>query len=236
MSKRLDYIDKAKGILIILVVIGHIWQSGPVFNDAFFDRIAVFWMARLIKNKGLLLAVSTVLFILSLVIKPGNNHYVGALEKVLYYVLFFACGFCCPELFKKTSIPLVIGSLAVVLVVGLLINKDSERMLSPKALVYLISGLCGTYAVIQAGKISYPHLIDRTLTQAGMNTIIIYGTHHFYYAVIGKLLGVTDYTTTPIITGLVILLGVAILEVPTIYIINRWLPWLAGKRKKRIKT
>lgn len=32
MKKRLEYIDISKGILIILMVIGHIWQGGFVFN------------------------------------------------------------------------------------------------------------------------------------------------------------------------------------------------------------
>lgn len=316
MSKRLDYIDKAKGILIILVVIGHIWQSGPVFNviysfhmPAFFVisgilmsvtrsyekrfgdflvsrlfslgipfiwieflgcitdivrhgvtlnvkgylhntmylqfndpnlwflltlfliELLFFWMAKLIKKRSVLLAASVMLFVASLFISK-NNNFINALGKVFYYNLFFACGFCWPGVFKKTCIPLIIGSIAAIFAAGLFLDRDSGRMFSPNALAFLISGLCGTYAVIQAGKISFPHIIERTLTHAGMNTIIIFGTHHFYYAVIGKLMGVTDYSTTPIVTGLIILLGVAILEVPTICIINRWVPWMAGKRRK----
>ena len=51
-KNRLDYIDRAKGILIILVVIGHIWQSGPVFNT-----IYVFHMPAFFVISGLLLGL-----------------------------------------------------------------------------------------------------------------------------------------------------------------------------------
>ena len=52
-KNRLDYIDRAKGILIILVVIGHIWQSGPVFNT-----IYVFHMPAFFVISGLLLGIT----------------------------------------------------------------------------------------------------------------------------------------------------------------------------------
>ena len=68
--------------------------------------------------------------------------------------------------------------------------------------------------------------------KAGMKTITIYGTHHILYTAIGVLLGITDFSSTPLVPGLIMLLGVAILEVPIIYAINRWAPWLAGKHRR----
>ena len=44
MTKRLDYLDRAKGYLIILVVIGHIWQSGPVFNVIYAFHMPAFFV------------------------------------------------------------------------------------------------------------------------------------------------------------------------------------------------
>ena len=75
-------------------------------------------------------------------------------------------------------------------------------------------------------------MLDRLVSAAGRNTLTIYGTHHIYYATLGVLLSVKDFAATPVFTGMLILLAVALLEVPTIYVINRWLPFLAGKRKK----
>ena len=44
MKERLDYIDRAKGMLIILVVIGHIWQSGVVFDLIYTFHMPAFFV------------------------------------------------------------------------------------------------------------------------------------------------------------------------------------------------
>ena len=44
MKERLDYIDKARGILIILMVIGHVWQSGPVFDVIYAFHMPAFFI------------------------------------------------------------------------------------------------------------------------------------------------------------------------------------------------
>ena len=51
MKERLDYIDRARGVLIILIVIGHVWQSGPVF-----DVIYAFHMPAFFIISGMLMA------------------------------------------------------------------------------------------------------------------------------------------------------------------------------------
>lgn len=88
--------------------------------------------------------------------------------------------------------------------------------------------------IIQAGKIPLGSIIDKALLETVKNTITIFGTHHFYYVVVAVLIGTRDFASTPIGPGLTMLLGVALLEVPTIYAINRWCPWLAGKRRKAV--
>ena len=317
MGKRLDYIDRAKGFLIILVVIGHIWQSGPVFdliysfhmpaffvisglllcetrayekkfgkyflsrlfsfgipfiwievlgcltdivrrgvtlnikgyimntlildfNDPnlwflaclFLIELLYYWLVKWLKKKPMIFVAAAILFAAYFVI-PTANPYIGLIRQAMYYSIFFAVGFCGSDMLKKFNLPACIVSALVVVAVGLLLNRDNARSISLTAIAFLVSGICGAYAVLQLGKVRLPGIMDAALTKAGMNTIIIYGTHHFYYSVIGALLGITDYSTTPIIPGLIILIGVALLEIPTIILINRWAPWLAGKRKQR---
>ncbi len=257
MKKRLDYLDRAKGILIILVVIGHIWQSGPVFNviyafhmpaffvisgilmnetrsyekdfgsffgsrlfsfgipfiwieilgcltdivrhgitlnikgylyntltlhfndpnlwfikDLFLIELLFFWLVRLLKKKPFVFATAAILFVLSLFL-PKDNHYISTVSGVLHYNLFFACGFCGAGLLKKSHIPVCVVSASVVLAVGLLLGREGERILSARMLAFLTSGLCGAYAVIQMGKVSFSKWIDSSLIKAGMNTILI---------------------------------------------------------------
>ncbi|MBO4887447.1 MAG: acyltransferase family protein [Firmicutes bacterium] len=316
MAKRLDYLDKAKGILIILVVIGHIWQSGPVFNviyafhmpafflisglllqhtrsyekpfgvflrsklfsfgipflfiellgcltdiirhgvslnwkgylfntltlqyndhnlwflmDLFLIEILFYFLAKLFKQHGYLLLSVVFLYVVSRFF-PTENAYISTLRSALYYSLFFAFGFCGSRFILKFHALACVFSAAVVLLVGLLLGKSDGHTLSLEGMVYIASGLCGAYAIIQAGKIHFSSWIDRVLTKSGMDTITIYGTHHIIYATIGVLLGITDFGSTPLVPGLIMLLGVAIMEVPIIYAIDRWAPWLAGKRKR----
>lgn len=50
---RLAEIDRAKGILIVLVVIGHIWQSGYLFNTIYTFHMPAFFVI-----SGILFGVS----------------------------------------------------------------------------------------------------------------------------------------------------------------------------------
>lgn len=43
-TRRLDDIDRAKGVLIILAVIGHIWQAGPVHNFIYAFHMPAFFV------------------------------------------------------------------------------------------------------------------------------------------------------------------------------------------------
>lgn len=44
MKERLDYMDRARGILIILMVIGHIWQSGFIFDTIYAFHMPAFFV------------------------------------------------------------------------------------------------------------------------------------------------------------------------------------------------
>lgn len=100
-------------------------------------------------------------------------------------------------------------------------------------MAFLISGFAGTYAVLWLGKLEFAKKTGHLFSVAGKNSMTIYGTHHILYAATGVLLGITDYATTPLWAGLIMLAVVSVVEVPTIYVINRWLPFLAGKRHQR---
>lgn len=316
MAERLDYLDKAKGILIILVVIGHIWQSGPIFNiiyafhmpaffvisgmlfqhtrafrkpfgvflksrlfsfgipfifieflgcltdivrhgvtlnwkgylfntltfhfndhnlwflmDLFLIEILFYILLKVLKKKNCVILAVCILYVASRFLH-SESKYISTILGVLYYDLFFTFGFYGSKLLKQFSAPACIVSSAVVLLVGLILGRSNGNTLSPEGMAYIISGLCGSYAVIEAGKISLPERINRVLSQIGRNTLIIFGTHHIIYATIAVLLRITTFASTPVIPGLIMLLGVAILEIPTIYIINHRAPWLAGRHRQ----
>ena len=316
MAKRLDYLDIAKGILIILVVIGHIWQSGPVFNiiyafhmpafflisgmllrytcsykkpmrtflksrlfsfgipfvfieilgcltdiirhgvtlnwrgylfntltfnfndhnlwflmDLFLIEIFFYILLRVFKKESHIILAVCCLYVASRFML-SDIHYISTFRGVLYYDLFFTFGFFSLSFLNRFSTPCFTASSFVVLLVGLILGRSNGNTLSLKGMAYILSGLCGSYIVIQAGKIPFPKRINQVLSKIGRNTIIIFGTHHIIYTTIGVLLGITDFGTTPFIPGLIMLSGVVLIEIPTIYIINRFAPWLAGKHRQ----
>ena len=314
MKKRLDHIDRAKGILIILMVIGHVWQSGFVFEliyafhmPAFFvisgilmahtqsyrkpylafvrSRILAYGMpfvfiellgcmTDIIRNgvtlnwKGYLFNTVTFHFndpnlwflvnlclielLIAVLVRIKNDWktvlctavglffiryalptevlYVGTISSVFKYFLFFVIGFYGQEILQRRSLKGWI--LAAVTILYALFGKYLGTGVI-KDIAYVVSGLCGTHVVLKIAQLQYKEAVSRVLSYAGKNTLIIYGTHHVYYAAIGVLLGVRQFQYTPLATGLVILAAVAALEVPTIYVINRWLPFLAGKQRKK---
>ncbi len=314
MRKRLEYIDKAKGILISLMVIGHVWQSGFLFNTiyafhmpAFFaisgilmahtesyrkpflqfvkSRIFAYgipfafiellgcltdivrngatlnwkgylyntltfnfndpnlWflanlflieilMAALMKlglRKKTICGIAVILFAVRYIL-PTEKMYISTISSAFKYFLCFAAGFAGSRQLQKHNKAVLGISAGIVLCYAML--GSLIALPAAKDVAYLVSGMAGTYVVLQTALLHWPNWLDKFFSAAGKNTLIIYGTHHFYYAAMGVLLSVRDFATTPILTGLVILFTVMLLEVPTIYVINRWAPFLAGKRSR----
>lgn len=317
MKERLDYIDKAKGFLIIITVIGHIWQSGYIHNiiyafhmPAFFAisgmlmcytksyrkhflefvtgriysfgipfvfieilgcladimrhgitlnikgylyntltlnfndpnlwfLVDLFWveiifvvLKKVLKNDKAMWIACIVLFVISVSL-PEGNMYINRSVSIFRYYMFFMTGFYGNKILSKWNLPAFCSATVLIFVIAVVFGKRSNGYFSVANIAFLVSGVCGTYIVLQLGKFDYRKIINKILTITGMNTIIIYGTHHIIYLAVGIIIGVTDYACTPISVGIVILVAVAVLEVPTVYIINRWLPFLAGKCRRK---
>ena len=318
MVKRLDNVDRAKGMLIILAVIGHIWQAGYIHNviysfhmpaffaisgmlmrhtrsyeksvqNFFLSRLYAFgipflffeilgiltdimrhgmtlningylyntltlqyndsnmWfladlflieiiftaMKKLLKKDWAVGILCVLLFVLSLLVTDAKNRYVQEFVSAGHYPFFFAAGFWGKEFFQKKHAVLTVVACLIPPLTALLFGKRADWSLSFANTAFLISGIAGTYAVLQLCGQTIPDKLNSLLTAAGRNSIIIYGTHHIIYAAVGVLVGNTDFTATPLWAGILMLLVVAATEVPTIYVINRWLPFLAGKRKQK---
>ena len=317
MKERLDYIDKARGILIILMVIGHVWQSGPVFDviyafhmPAFFIisgilmqhtkscekpfgkfltgkilayGIPFLWIECLgvltdILRNGVTLNIKGYLYntlicqfndpnlwfletlflieiLVALLVKyvgkekwicgaavaafflryalPTHVRYVSDISTVLKYLPLFLAGFFGHRLWKKDHLPAAVLCALATLACGLLDGRIHAMGTLWDDFAYLFSGCCGTYAVLCLSRMAMDAAVGKVLSWAGQNTILIFGTHHIYYAALGELLNIKDFASTPIGTGLLILACVALLEIPTVYAINRWLPFLAGKVRRK---
>lgn len=313
--KRLDYLDKAKGVLIILMVVAHVFSSGyvnrviyvfhmPAFfvisgillkytnacnrkpgavlksrlfsfgipliayeatgplidimlngvtlnlkgyiynsltlnlnNKNMWFLISLFCIEvsfviiyKLIKNDKGMLIFAVALSVLSFLL-PKPNHYVEQLLLAMRYYVYFAIGFYFGEKIRNNTAAIIGAIIAVLACAAILGVRGPELTIS--RIIFVICALCGTYATINLCKYSAGKKIDRILSYIGQNTLIIYGTHHLYYVIFGTMMGIRHFESTPLLTGILILALVTALEIPTIYVINRWLPFLVGKHYKR---
>ena len=320
MKERLDYIDRARGILIILMVIGHIWQSGFVFDTiyafhmpAFFvisgfllhitqsykNPFQSFFLSRLfsfgipllfgeflgiitdIMRNGVTLNIKgyvyttisltynnkniwflLVLFCIEMMfaaamrflkkdrqmwllgivlylsryILPVGNGYMSTLSDIFKYYIFFLMGYYGYTLFLKRKNAAVCVCTVILLIYVAFNQEIKPNNFLIQNLVYIFIASCGTYITLWLSKCNFKEPINHFLEYSGQNSIVILCTHRIYYAALGLMLGVKDFKVTPIGKGILILVTVFLLEIPTIYVINRWLPFLAGKRKKKTKT
>lgn len=318
MKNRLDNIDWAKGLLIILAVIGHIWQAGTVHNFIyafhmpaffvisgmlmrhtrayeknylkflfgkayafgiqflFFEMLGVLteilrhgvalnikgyifntvslqyndsnmWFLvalfliealfsaakKLLKKDWAVGILCGVLFAAYLLLPHGENRYVQALMQACHYLLFFATGFYAKAWFEKENTLCAVIAAIIPVVVSAIYGRCSSDKFSLEMAAFVISGFAGTYAVLQLSTYVVKKHGARFVKAAGQNSMTIYGTHHVIYAAVGVVLGNTDFATTPLWAGLIMLLAVTVAEPPIIYAINRWVPFLAGKRYKK---
>lgn len=91
--------------------------------------------------------------------------------------------------------------------------------------LYILGSLIGSYFIINVSK----SINLRLLKYIGQNTIIILGTHQ------AILLPIRHYAKMPVFPigiGILIFIGIAIIELPIIFLFNKYIPQLCGKKKK----
>jgi fucose 4-O-acetylase-like acetyltransferase len=147
---------------------------------------------------------------------------------ILRTVLFLSFGFCMKDFLLNWNLAIFLIAFGILCSLVLTIGcVDYSTVTIQNLPAFLVCSICGTYVVIQAGKATWL----RWMKLPGRETLIIYGTHGLYYVVFGKLIGITDFRTTPFLLGLAVLAMTAIAEIPTVYLLNRFLSFAVGKRK-----
>lgn len=180
-----------------------------------------------IKNRKIIVSIAFLMWTVPLFVF-SDNVYAVILFRILSYFLHFTIGFFWGKYFSRRKLWLLPLSLILVTLSAYINWSTAALPLPVSKLIQLIASWGGTYLIIQLSKIGFGP-ISPVLEHFGKNSIIIYSTHHILYAAIGLLIGYADFKTISFMPGMIILLSVLILEYPIIYIINRWLPFLAGR-------
>lgn len=194
----------------------------------FFGEMIFVIIKKNIHNKWGILAIATLCFISGIVL-PATNSYIAAFAKILLSVGFLIIGYCFSDYLQTNNLPLIALSIVLTVLITYLngsVDMNSLRM--NNMFLFILGSITGTYLVIQLGRLPLGNLMN----YIGKNTILIYGTHNALYVITGNLLGVTDFAYTPIFIGLIIFAIVLLVELPLVYIFNRYLPFMIGKKKK----
>ena len=141
--------------------------------------------------------------------------------------MFLTFGYYVAPLFMKPGNKMAFGVALLVSVVSCIMNGkvDLGPWIFGNVPLYLIGSVSGTFWVIELSKLIHSEL----LSHFGRNTLTVLGTHQAINLALRSRMGISSYTT---LQALVMFLGITAIQLPIIYIFNKFIPFLIGKKKK----
>lgn len=199
-------------------------NNGPDwFLFALFVDEIVFIIVHRYLNKKYIQTIITFFIGVMLII---NHSLFPCAGQVGIGLLFLCCGFLLCKLFQtNNAILTVISGLATVMIAILNGKVGMAEWYFGIIPLYILGAIIGSYFVINISK----SINLRLLKYIGQNTIIILGTHQ------AILLPIRHYAKMPVFPigiGILIFIGTAIIELPIIFLFNKYIPQLCGKKKK----
>lgn len=182
------------------------------------------------------IAIIVVLFLIGL---NGNNYYINPYIIVLYRSLvgfgFFMLGNYAFKYIKKIEVSYLIIFLIFLLSINLSLKNecvDLWGLVFNNKVLYVISSLVGSLVIVLFfKKISDKFENIKLLNYIALNSLIIMSTHQIVLDIINKMTGDWSYST---IIGFIVCMIIIIIEIPIIYLINKYLPFMIGRFKKKL--
>lgn len=200
------------------------WNNGAVgfLIHLFGAELIVYAVLKCTQNTIMVCLIAAAFLLLGFIF-PENRFLI--LQIIAIYSAFSLLGYC---IFYKQidSIIVFIAAIAITLAVSfckLYITSCFGKL--PFACLYLVGALAGSFACLFAAK----HIHSKFLSWLGKNTIIILGTHNATLFPIRTFV----FPDTSGWIGLLVFSVIILLEIPIIIFMNRWLPFLNGKKQKR---
>lgn len=195
----------------------------------FVSEIIFISMLKYIKSNKIITLISIVLFLIPLMIKT-ENHYILVLFRCFMANGFLYIGYYAYDLLINRSINFI--NIILLFFINIILSYyngfvDLCNLQFGNVFLYTICSILGSVFIIYLlKKIKKSHI----LKYLGKNSLIIMGTHQvLIYNFINKFTG-GKYTY---FTGVLVLIGIIIIEIPIIEIINRYFPFVLGKFKKK---
>lgn len=219
----------------ILFFITGVGRDALWFLPALFLTELLFNLTNRIIKKEIRYLIVSMLFIIGL----GGAHFINNMILTTIYRSLVALGFYSLGNFTfkyldKINISNILLFTILVLNLFLALNNkgiDLWGLSFNNRFIYVICSIVGSFCIILLFKNAYKRNINSKCLQFfGVNTLIIMSSQQFIINCINKFTQMNSYGT---LHGLIIFLAVIIIQLPIIYIINSYAPWMLGKFVKK---
>ena len=223
---KFSFITLKSGILqsVTLFGIGALW-----FLPALFIAETIFITFKTISNNKKMYKIIYILFLLLIFYIIGNLHeYINIVIKRAVVALFFiSVGYCSRNIIKKINIKnynLFLMMLINIIFADLNKGVDLYSLEFNNIIFYVLNSITGSLAIIfMMKKINSSKILDFF----GKNTLIIMATHQLIIEAILKS------SLIKYLNDIMIIFIILLLEYPLIKIINKYLPFMLGKKREK---
>ncbi len=196
----------------------------------FITEIIYLVIIKKIKNDKINVFISSIIFLISLIIKT-NNHYLIVIFRCFVAYGFVAFGYYGYNLIINKEVTL--KYLIILFIFNVILSEynggvDLWGLTLNNPILYIANSILGSLLVIYTFKKIKTNL--NILKYFGVNTIIVMSTQQVILGIISEFTGKQSYNY---LIGIVIFAVTTIIEIPIIEIINRYMPFMIGKFKKK---
>ncbi|MBU5337326.1 acyltransferase family protein [Intestinibacter bartlettii] len=203
----------------------------------FISELVFLGLKKLIKSNKLMVLISTIIFIIPFFIHT-ENHFSIVFFRNFTAIGFLAFGYYSYNFLIKKEIPMkyLIMILLIDIIISILNGKVDLYFLSYNNIfLYSICSITGSVLVIFISKKLKSIKIRDLFKYYGINSLIVMATQQAILGSVIKLITGKDAYSYSIPFGTIVLIMVMLIEIPTIEVVNRYLPFMLGNFKKRKK-
>ena len=195
----------------------------------FVSEIVFIILVKLIKKDKILMVISALIYVIPFLVE-SKNHYVIVFFRCFTAIGFLACGYFIYNVVTKKYMKNMYIAIAVLMCIFLSQTNgvvDLYMLNFNNPLIYTVCSMIGSIILM----FSFKNIKINALNFFGRNSLIIMATQQIILEnIINLITGINRYS---FLSGAFVLTIVMIIEIPVIYIINNYAPWMLGQLKRK---
>ena len=213
--------------LFVLYGIEALWFLPALF----IGEIIFISMLKFIKNKTVNILLVIGLFSLAIFIRGIDYNMILLISSRAFISLgFISMGYYLFNIINDANINVIY--LLILFIINIFIAKyngyvDLNNLVFNNVFLYVLNAIFGSFIVILACK----KINIKFIKYLGQNSLIIMALHQNIMYLFEKVTGLSLYGY---ISGLILCILIILIEIPIIYVINKYLPFMLGKKTKVI--